>query len=352
MQRAKEAGFASAMHASTLHIVDAARSSSVPVEPQRKNSAAVGLMLGSLVGVGFAFFKDRHYELLRLPGDAPRYLHLHELGVIPSAKDRNMSLYAVAQSLPWGAKRQSGPTKRDALSLAGWDDDFSLMAEAYRSATLSILLTEAATDKARVFVVASPNASDGKTSVTCNLGVALSKSKLRVLLIDGDLRRPSLHTALGVSNKFGLRDLLRDESAQGEMPETEMLVRTKMPNLWVLPSGPGDEQVVDLLHSENLKILLERMERSFDVVLIDTPPMLMADARLFADQADGVILVLRSGVTMREDAVNALEKFERDGVRVIGTILNDFDPVKQGQSGYYRSYYQYKDDYQRAGARG
>ena len=352
MQRAKEAGFASAMHASTLHVVDAARSPAIPIEPRRRSTAAVGLVLGSLAGIGFAFFKDRNSEVLRLPGDTSRYLNLHELGVIPSSKAGSSYLSTVSQSMPWAANRSNGEQNKDALSLARWDDDFSLMAEAYRSATLSILFTEAATKKTRMYVIASPNASDGKTSVTCNLGVALSKSKLRVLLIDGDLRRPTLHNALGVPNRFGLRDLLRDQTAIEGIDESEMFVRTKVPNLWVLPSGSGDEQVLDLLHSASLQALLERLQRSFDVVLIDTPPMLhMADARLFADRTDGVILVVRSGVTMREDAMNALEKFERDGVRVIGTILNDFDPVKQGQSGYYRSYYQYKDHYQEVGAR-
>jgi succinoglycan biosynthesis transport protein ExoP len=352
LQRAKEAGFASAMHASTLRVVDAARSSGVPIEPRRGSSAVLGLFLGSLAGVGFAFFKDRQSGVLRLPGDTSRYLNLHELGVIPSANTGTSHLETLGRKLPWAANRGVLKAQHDGLALVGWDGDFSLMAEAYRSATLSILFTEAAKKKTRTYVIASPNAGDGKTSVTCNVGVALSKSKLRVLLIDGDLRRPTLHNALGVSNRFGLRDILRDETALRDTPESELFLRTKVPNLWLLPSGSGKEQVLDLLHSANLQRLLEQLNRSFDVVLIDTPPMLhMADARLFADHTDGVILVVRSGVTMRDDAASALEKFEHDGVRVLGTILNDFDPVKQGQSSYYRSYYQYKNQYQEVGAR-
>ncbi len=353
MQRAKEAGFASAMHASTLHVVDAAKMPTMAITPRRTSSAAVGMLLGSLAGIGSAFFKDRHSEVLRVPGDTARLLHLQELGVIPSAKYSRGAARNEPGTERAPVRSQIFQTPTDSLQLAGWDKEFSLMAEAYRSATLSILFAESSAKKTRTYVVASPNASDGKTTVTFNLGIALSKSKLRVLLVDGDLRRPTLHTALGVPNKFGLRDLLRTNTAIDQKPEAEMFLRTGVPNLWLLPSGPGDEHGPDLLHSKDLNRLLDRLNQSFDVVLIDTPPMLhIADARLFAERADGVILVVRSGVTMRDDATNALERFERDRVRVIGTILNDYNPDKQGLSGYYRSYYQYKESYDKAGIQG
>lgn len=353
MQRAKEAGFASAMHASTLRVVDAAKSSATPIAPRRTSSAATGLFLGLLAGVSFAFLKERHSEVLRVPGDTARLLHLQELGVIPSAKYSRDAMGSASVHTASPARSTTSVVPVDSLQLAGWDKEFSLMAEAYRSATLSILFAESSAKKTRRYVVASPNASDGKTTVTFNLGIALSKSKLRVLLVDGDLRRPTLHTALGLPNAFGLRDLLGDDSEANEKPNAEIYLRTGISNLWLLPSGPGEKNGPDLLHSRNLNRLLDRLNQAFDVVLIDTPPMLhIADARLFAERADGVILVVRSGVTMRDDATSALERFERDRVRVIGTILNDYNPDKQGLSGYYRSYYQYKDSYAEAGAKG
>ncbi len=345
LQHAKEAGFASAMHASTLHIVDAARIPRLPITPRRGSAALVGVLLGTFAGLGLAFFKDRNFEVLRLPGDASRHLHLHELGVIPSATESTLTGISAARKLTsaMGLGMAANPPS-DALSLAKWEDNFSLVAEAYRSATLSIMLSEAASKTSRIYVVASPSSNDGKTSVTSNLGVALSKSRLRVLVVDGDLRRPTLHTALGVPNKVGLRNALSSQAPLSSLHTGEFCVQTSIPNLWVLPSGSGTSSALDLLHTTRLRQLLNKLAESFDVILIDTPPMLhMADARLFAGHTDGVILVVRSGVTMREDAVNAIELFARDGVHIVGTILNDFDPAKQGLRSYYKSYYGYRD---------
>ena len=115
------------------------------------------------------------------------------------------------------------------------------------------------------------------------------------------------------------------------------------PNLSIVSSGTGGEEVVELLHSPRLSELLARLSQEFDIVLIDTPPMLhMADARIFAGHVDGAILVLRAGTTSREQALTARDLFEHDRVRMVGTILNGFDPRREGRGSYYRSYYQYK----------
>ena len=114
-----------------------------------------------------------------------------------------------------------------------------------------------------------------------------------------------------------------------------------MANLSVLLSGTGREEVVELLHSPDILTLLTRLRHEFDVVLIDTPPMLhMTDARIFAAHADGAILVFRAGVTTHEQAGAAVGLFQHDRVSLIGTILNDFDPTREGNASYY-SYYRY-----------
>jgi len=349
LQRAKEAGFASAMHLATIRIVDAARKAKVPFSPRRGSSTGVGVLLGSLVGLGFAFVRDRTAEVFRGPGDVERYLKVQELGVIPSSRVNRRQLNAT----PINAVRNlidvkaSGDPHEDGqtnVGIAHWQHNFSIVAEAYRNTTYSILLSNRASERAKIYVVSSPNAGDGKTTVVSNLGMALSQSKRRVVLIDGDLRKPSLHRAFNVDNSLGLRDVLRGDIDFSDGRSLDSICRkTANPNLWVIPSGSGHEEVVELLHSDLVPEFLARLTRDFDIVLIDTPPMLhMADARIFAGHANAVILVLRAGVTNRDQAITARDLFEHDQVRLIGTILNDFDPAKEGNGSYYESYYRYK----------
>ena len=351
LQRAKEAGFASAMQATTIRVVDKGIPPRVPVSPRRGVAGGVGVVLGSLCGLSFAFFRDRHANVFRIPGEAERHLHVHELGVIPSANTgRRGQLLPVLRpkSLASGAVLDGSSVP----ALTCWNENFSIVAEAYRNTTHSILLAGVARRRSRVYVVTSPNAGEGKTTVTTNLGIALSKSKLRVVVIDGDLRKPGLHKNLLVENNFGLRNILRDEVTVASAPLSELCKQTVVPNLFMIPSGTGREEVVELLHSGSaITRLLDRLALEFDVVLIDTPPMLhMADARILAAQSDGVLLVLRAGLTSRDQASSACDLFEDDQVPLVGTILNDFNPVREGRSQYYQSYYRYKEEIEAAEA--
>lgn len=341
LQRAREAGFASAMRASTVRVVDRAKPNSAPVFPRRGNSAGSGLLMGTVCGVGLAFIFERTTTLVRAPGDSERCLGIPELGVIPTSVKENELLESTASGgrgePDLESPKEAGP------ALCNWESGFSIVAEAYRSTTTSIMLSESRRQTGRIYVVSSPNPAEGKTTVISNIGVALSKSRLRVLLIDGDLRKPGLHKMLNVSNDFGFRNLLRGE-ADGDGPRGEqpLYQSTVLPNLFVLPAGAGTEDVVELLYSPTTANVLERFRNDFDVVLVDTPPMIhMADARILASHAQGAILLIRAGKTRRDEATKARDLFTRDGVRLIGTILNDFDPKRSGLDDYYRSYERY-----------
>ncbi len=349
LQRAKEAGFASAMQATTIRIVDAARTPKMPFSPKPGSAAAGGLLLGSLFGIGFAFLKDRNTQVFRMPGETERYLRVNELGVIPATESSRSVSSSLSRMPLSGLTGAAAPASSSALTQARWGDAFSVVAEAYRSTTFSILLSDDAARHSRVYVVSSPNAGEGKTTVTSNLGVALSKSKLRVVIIDGDLRKPGMHSALQVSNDFGVRNLLRGEINLQRVASSAYCKATEVPNLFVIPAGRGAEEVVELLHSHHLSELIDRLHQDFDVVLIDTPPMLhMADARIFARYAQGAILIFRAAVTSREQAAKARDLLERDRVHLVGTILNAFDPASEGRSHYYESYYRYKDQIESA----
>ncbi len=354
LQRVKEAGFASAMQASTVRVVDAARAPLIPISPRRGISAGVGMLLGLLAGMGCAFFKERTQSVLRGPGEVSRYLNLRELGVIPSAKRGLRQPSQVTQiALRNNSAATLGvttapvpvrPKPHRPLDMAVWQDHASLVAEAYRNTTYSVLLAGQELERARTFVITSPSVGEGKTTVTCNLGLALAQANRRVLLIDGDLRKPRLHKAMDVRNEVGLRDLLRGDIDAKLAPTEAFCQSTPVPGLFVIPSGKGSEEPSGLLHSVRFRTLLDRLTTEFDFVLIDSPPMLhMADARILAGMSNGVILVFRARVTDIETAAASRDLFLDDNVRVIGTILNDFDPSKEGKSHYYQSYYQYAD---------
>lgn len=339
--RAKEAGFASAVPASTIRIVDTARIPRSSIYPQRGINAALGAALGLLVGVAIAFFLERQVPRLRLPGDIGRFIKLDELGVIPSP---HAELELAASSKPPFQSAlsltpiRSTITSRDTSTV--WRDE-ALVAEAYRNTTFSVLLSQP-DRRSRTFVVTSPEANEGKTTVVTNLGIALSKAKLRVALIDGDLRKPRLHEALGVDNEKGLRNLLID-GVEAHEDTLELFCKpTRYENLFVIPSGTGKASISDLLHSAHLGLLFRKLSDSFDVVLIDSPPVLhISDARILAGHASRTILVFRSGVTKQANAVAVRNMLQRDRVTIAGSILNDFDPKREGQRAYYKGYYEY-----------
>ena len=339
LQRAKEAGFASAMPASTIRVVDAAKVPRKSALPKRFSTALLGFFFGGFAGAMVALFKDRSTVLLRIPGDSERFLNTDELGVIPSplAMGGPLSLRSLGLSSKESRAALASGTYKT-LHTARWDDDLSLVAEAYRNTTISILNAEHKTP-VRSYVISSPSAGEGKTTITCNVGVALSKARLRVVLIDGDLRKPSLHKAFSVPNTVGLRQVLSGEP----FSMADHCHTTEFDHLSVIPAGSGNATTVELLHSGEFATLMAKLGQQFDVVLVDTPPMLhMADARILARDVQGTILVFRSGMTTREDALTARTMLSRDRIHVVGSILNDFNPRSAGKNGYYDSYSAYR----------
>jgi receptor protein-tyrosine kinase len=179
---------------------------------------------------------------------------------------------------------------------------------------------------------------EGKTTASCNLGIALSDIDCRTLLIDADLRHPRLHKVFDIPNSWGLSDLLREKDSFEQMPVDSLVRKTKIPGLSVLPSGPGTASVWHLLHSPRMQALLRVLRTEFDGVLIDSPPVLQCtDARVLARYSDGVILVLHAGRTTRDAVLACRRRFAEDGVPVLGTILNRWRPNSgtPSYSGYY-----------------
>jgi len=353
LQKVKEAGIASAMKASNIAVVDKATPPGRPAKPDHLLNTMLGLATGLLLGVVFAFVRDHVDRSLRERGDAPQYLNLPELGVIPSTQADPGPRPEAKRPLVLSLKRAEGTSiaarpdtpagEGGRVELVTWNRKPSLLAESFRATLTSILSSGQNGNRPRVVVFTSPGPEEGKTTIVSNLGIALAEINRRVLLVDADLRRPQLHKVFDLPNSWGLSDLLREKNPLAEVPLEALARPTQIPDLYVLPSGPGTVSISNLLYSPRLPELLERLRREFDTVLIDTPPMLhIADARVLGQFADAAILVLRAGQTSRDAALAAKERFAEDNIPLLGTILNDWKPSASGGKYYdYQYYYHY-----------
>jgi capsular exopolysaccharide synthesis family protein len=349
LQRMKEASVASALRASNIRVVDPAEPPLIPYKPDVVRYIILGLLCGICCGVSMVVFQERADRTLHDPGDIAYYLHLPELGVVPTA---NLELTARGMRKAGTPRRHSSPLDLkgqpdtgvdlvdDRVELVTWVRKKSLISESFRTTLTSILFSAHNGDRPRVIVLTSASPKEGKTTVVCNLGIAVAEINHKVLIIDADLRRPRMHQVFGLKNDDnGLSELLLRQEPADEASLRAAVRATHIPSLYVMPSGRSRYNASSLLHSERLPELLRDLRDQFDTILIDTPPMVnIPDARVLARLSDGVILILRSALTTRDAALLAKQRFLDDGVPLMGTILNNWNPSTPGY-GYYQNYY-------------
>jgi capsular exopolysaccharide synthesis family protein len=345
LQRVKESSIASAMRASNIRVVDAASTPRTPYKPSLKINGGLGLLAGLLLGIAFVIIREREDRTLQEPGEAPFWLNVPELGIIPSALERGRlsnSYYSSKRvveakpslSLAVLAEGEPAPASPEQIELVTWQRKASMIAEAFRVVLTSLLFTGNNGSRPRVLVLTSAGPREGKSTVASNLAIALAEIKQKVLLIDADLRKPRQHEIFHVPNERGLGTLLAERPLPPERLEG-IVQQTRIPGLFLLPSGPSTQAAANLLYSANLPELLAKFKQEFDMVILDTPPMLlMPDARVVGRIADGVLLVFRAGLTTRDAAMASRQRFSEDETRVVGTILNGWDP-KRTSNGYY-----------------
>ena len=334
LQRVKEASLASAMRDSNVMVVDRARPPLLPYRPSLPMNSAIGLCSGVLFGFGFVLLRERVNRKISVPGDAQVFLDLPELGVIPL--DDSILSRQISNGLNPRRPAPSLPTwKSNGPELATWKRKPSMVAECARTTLTSILLPNENGEGPQVIVITSPCPGDGKTTVACNLSIAVAEIGRKVLLIEGDLRRPRLNSVFGVGNNWGLSDVLRGDGQLENVSVSHLVRETEVSGLYLLPGGSCGVTPSNLFYSPRMATLLKRLRGEFDMILIDAPPMIhLADARVLGHLSDGVVLVIRAGQTTTESALSACQRFAEDGTRVLGTILNSWDPKSTGVYGY------------------
>ncbi|MCP4542127.1 MAG: CpsD/CapB family tyrosine-protein kinase [Chloroflexi bacterium] len=192
-------------------------------------------------------------------------------------------------------------------------------AEAYR--TLRTNLTFTALDKPiETLIVTSAAPDENKSTVLANLAITMAQGERRTILVDADLRRPSLHEIFDVRNNWGLTTMVIEETTLDDPP----LIDVGVDNLWLVPSGPIPPNPADILGSRKMEHVISALKARADVILFDAPPVVsVTDATVLGTKVDGVLLVVCAGRTRREHAQRAKELLERVHVRIVGAVLND-----------------------------
>jgi len=213
----------------------------------------------------------------------------------------------------------------------------SQMAESYRALRTSLLLTSLGAPP-KIILITSALPQEGKTTTSINTAVVLAQKGTRVLLIDADLRRPSIHKTLGMGPKIGLSNVLT-----GNAPLQQAIVRSNvLPSLFVLPAGPPPPNPAELVASSNMRDVLAELRDQYDHIIVDTPPTLsVTDAVVMSTRADTVVLVIRSGQTTKQALRRSRDILMQVNSRISGVLLNAVDL----NSPDYYYYYEYQGKY-------
>ena len=316
--RTKQTGLESQLTSTNIRVVEKAEVPRGPIAPLRSRVYGYALLIGIALGVGLAVVFEQLDNTLKTPEDVKRLLGLPFLGMVPDGTVR------------------AGKTPRTTLATARG----SAAAEAYRVLRTNLMFTSAETS-GRVLLVSSTNPGEGKTTTVTNLAAALAQNGARVLAVDADLRRPTVHQHFGILKTPGLSDLI-----VGKCKPSDAIQSTRFRGLQVLPCGYIPPNPAELLGSAAMKEIITAFRSHYEWVLIDTPPILaMADTPVLCPIVDGIILVIAAEASSRHAIQRAIDQVGAVGGKLTGIVLNKVNLERnayyygQYYGEYYRSYY-------------
>jgi len=306
LQQAKEISVASGINANNISVVDYALVPAAPYKPNLQKNLTMALIFGLLGGIGLAFLFNKLDDTIKTGSDLEDATNLSLLGIVPEV-DKN--------------------TVKGAISLMTFEDPTSAISEAYRSFKTALSLS-AAGGYPKILQITSSGVGEGKTTTAIGVALTFIQSGAKVLVIDCDLRNPSVHKDLGIPNEGGLTNYLA-----GEKTLSQICHKSKIhDNLFIVTAGPQSPNPAELLASQAMNDFLERAENKFDIVIIDGPPVLgLADALVLSDISYGTVLVVDSGETRKGVLSDSLRRLHGVQANILGTILTKYN---QGHSEY------------------
>lgn len=312
LQRFKELGVSGEIASNNISVVDAAEPSLFPYKPDLLRNVLIGLLAGALLGAAIVAALEVLDDSIKYPDEVERLLGLPLLGIIPKLKG-----------------------KRRMVAMEVHEDPRSAIAEAYRSVRTALQFSTANGAPKRL-VITSTTRNEGKSTTSLALAINFAQMGQRVLLIDADMRNPTIHKMLGIGNDFGLSNLLSSESRVDRL-----LTPTIVPNLSVLPAGPLPPNPVDLLTGPKLLLLLDLTAAlGIDYVIVDAPPMLgLADSVVLGNQLQNVLFVVQASSTRKSQIKAALRRLRQGGLLPRGVVLSQ--ALNHAMPQDYESYYGY-----------
>ncbi|HET7006917.1 MAG TPA: polysaccharide biosynthesis tyrosine autokinase, partial [Candidatus Binatia bacterium] len=340
LKRLYETNVANDLAASNFEVMQRAELPQSPSSPAFLRNLTLGAVLGLLLAIGTAFFLEYMDATINTAHGVWAAVSLSTLGVVPHLK--SVPKYLTPPPLPRRERARLTDATEDgnqefvSNELVVARDRWSVIAESYRTIRTALLLSQAEKPPKTVLIT-SPSPGDGKTVTVLNLGIALAQTGMKVLIIDGDLRRGRCHKILNIVNHRGLANVL-----SGQQRLVDCVAKTAVPGVDVLPRGTLPPNPTDLLMSEKMRRVIDIAAADYDHILIDSPPVIaVSDAAVLSSVADGVLLVIDGQKTTTPLARDAVHRLDAVGARMLGVILNGVDlrhPEYQDYHTYYSAY--------------
>ncbi|MFO0678068.1 MAG: polysaccharide biosynthesis tyrosine autokinase [Polyangiaceae bacterium] len=339
LERMKEADLARMMKVNNIRIVDFPSASKSPIRPNTSLNLTTAAVFGLLLGLAFAVVRAQMDSTLKVPADVEQKLGVTFLGLMP----------AMTETGDWASKRLRTGTKKkprrpasgsDVPELIVHDYPASAVAEAARSARTNIMFMNPDGPHRRILITSAAPA-EGKTTVACSIAIAMAQSGKRVVIVDCDMRKPRLHRIFGRSGDAGLTNYLAEGAHIDEIAKP-----TVVDGLSCIPAGPTPPSPADMLHSERFRNFLDELSARFDLVILDSPPVVaVTDSAIVSTLVDTIIFVVRAFETRLALCRQGLRILQDVEAPICGVILNAVDFERSEYNSYYGYGYYRQEHY-------
>jgi polysaccharide biosynthesis transport protein len=330
LQRYKENDVILAGTPNNIRVADYANTPESPIGPQRTRGIGLAFICALVFGIGLALCRELWDNSFRTAADVERKLRLPAIAVVPRIKPRGHRLLpAFAASLKW----TNGNGKARPLLTA---ETATALAEVYRKLRTSVLLSRMNGESRQVLLVTSSLPAEGKTTTTVNVGKIFAQTGAKVLIIDADLRKPTLHNIFETNGSQGLSGLLQNDADESDI--LAAIIQEEDSGMYILPAGERPENPAELLSSAGMFRVIEVLKKSFTHIIIDAPPVISyTDSVLISTLVDGVLLVVEGGKSSPEVVQHSRRELLDAGAPILGVVLNSVEQTSRDNY-YYGAY--------------